>query len=76
MKNMKGFTLFEIIVFIALIILFVGWVKNIIKLSKCDFESPYKCEVFHTIGIIPPLGAVIGYMNFEEKHNEETISNN
>jgi hypothetical protein len=46
------------------IICFTGWIKNIVKLSNCDFEAPYKCEVIHAVGIIPPVGAVTGYMDF------------
>lgn len=43
-----------------------GWIKNVIKLSDCDFESPYKEEVIRAVGIIPPVGAVVGYINFED----------
>ena len=39
-----------------------GWVKNIIKLSECDFEAPYKAEVIHTVGIVPPIGMVTGWL--------------
>ena len=45
------------------IIIGTGWVKNIIKLSNCDFEAPYKAEVIHAIGIIPPVGAVTGWLD-------------
>lgn len=45
------------------IIIGIGWVKNIIKLSNCDFEAPYKAEVIHAIGIIPPVGAVTGWLD-------------
>ncbi len=41
----------------------VGWVKNIIKLADCDFESPYKAEVIHGIGLIPPVGMVTGWLD-------------
>ena len=41
----------------------VGWVFNIIKLTNCDFEPPYKCEVIHTVGVIGPIGAFTGWMN-------------
>lgn len=42
---------------VILIVFFVGcWVGNLIKLIKCDFASPYKSEVIHTVGvIIPPV---------------------
>ena len=45
------------------IVIGVGWVKNLIKLSDCDFETPYKAEVIHVIGIIPPVGAVTGWLD-------------
>ena len=62
---MKKFLVF---VFILTIITLgvVGWVKNIIKLSECDFEKAYMAEVIHTVGLIPPIGAVTGYLNVGE----------
>jgi len=56
----------RIIVVTAVIITLVagtGWVKNIIKLSNCDFEEPYKAEVVYMIGIIPPVGMVTGWLD-------------
>ena len=42
--------------YIALIALLIGsWVVNLNKLFNCDFASPYKCEVTHSLGIIPAL---------------------
>jgi hypothetical protein len=46
-----------------ILIIGTGWVKNIIKLSECDFESPYKAEVVHVVGLIPPVGMVTGWLN-------------
>lgn len=48
---------------IVITIIGVGWVKNIIKLANCDFEAPYKAEVIHGVGIIPPVGAVTGWLD-------------
>ena len=48
---------------VVLLIVLTGWVKNIIKLSDCDFEAPYKAEVIHAIGIIPPVGMVTGWLD-------------
>jgi hypothetical protein len=51
---------------VAVVIILVvgtGWVKNLIKLSDCDFEAPYKAEIIHTVGIIPPVGMVTGWLN-------------
>lgn len=41
----------------------VGWVKNIIKLSNCDFEAPYKAEVIYGIGLVPIVGMVTGWLD-------------
>ena len=46
-----------------ILIIGTGWVKNIIKLSECDFQSPYKAEVIHMAGLIPPVGMVTGWMD-------------
>jgi len=48
---------------VIILVVGTGWVKNVIKLSDCDFESPYKAEVVHAIGLIPPVGAVTGWLD-------------
>ena len=40
-----------------------GWVKNLIKLSECDFKAPYKAEVIHIVGLAPPIGMVTGWLD-------------
>ena len=49
---------------VVVIVVGVGWVKNIVKLVECDFEPSYKAEVIHIIGIIPPVGMITGWMDF------------
>lgn len=44
----------------------IGWVKNVIKLTQCDFEAPYKKEAIHTAGLIPPVGMITGWMNIDD----------
>ena len=53
-----------IVIAIIVIAAGIGWVKNLIKLTECDFESPYKAEVIHTLGLVPIIGAFTGYMDF------------
>jgi len=48
---------------LAIALIGTGWVKNLIKLSDCDFEAPYKAEIIHTVGLIPPVGAITGWLN-------------
>ncbi len=59
---MKKFLVF-VFVFTVITVGVIGWIKNIIKLSECDFEKPYKAEVIHTVGLVPVIGAVTGYLN-------------
>jgi len=67
MKNQKGFALIELltvcIIFFMVFAAGMGWVKNIIKLTRCDFEKPYKAEIIHAAGLFPPVGAVTGWLN-------------
>ena len=55
-------TIFAIQIAILLVV-GAGWVKNIIKLSNCDFQAPYKAEVIYGIGLIPPVGMVTGWLD-------------
>ena len=52
-----------IIQVVFLLVMGTGWVKNVVKLSECDFKAPYKAEVIHAVGIIPPIGMVTGWLN-------------
>ena len=45
------------------IVIFTGWVMNIVKLSNCDFKAPYKAEVIHGVGVIPVVGMITGWMD-------------
>lgn len=48
MKKQRGYTLIDILVMFFV----VAWIWNLVKLTSCDFESPYKCEVLHGIGVV------------------------
>ncbi len=54
--------------FIALLILlFAGWVMNLVALIKCDFEAPYKAEGIRAVGaIVPPVGMVAGWIDIDD----------
>ena len=54
--------IYMIAIFI-IIVIGTGWVKNLIKLTECDFEAPYKAEVIHAVGIIPPVGMITGWLD-------------
>jgi len=82
MKKEKGFTLIELLVVLAicivcivLIFVVVGYVKNIVKLCHCDFDSPFKAEVIRAVGIvIPPVGVVAGYCKINDKKTKKEIN--
>ena len=44
------------IVFVGVLLL--SWVVNFAKLTQCDFESKYKSEVTHAIGLVPLFSVV------------------
>ena len=43
---------------IIAVVLCAPWVVNAYKLSNCDFEANYRCEVIHVIGLFGPLSWV------------------
>ena len=76
MKKQEGSTVLEILIVFVLIfgVIGTGWVMNINKLTDCDFEAPYKCEMIHGLGVIPFIGMVTGWMDIEDGKKEETDS--
>lgn len=62
MKDLIMETLLRLILILAII----GCVKDVIHFVECNFKTPYKAEALYGIGImIPPVGAVIGYINIK-----------
>jgi len=49
-----------VVIGIALIVgLLSIWPINVYKLTQCDFESDFKCEVAHGIGVIMPPASIV-----------------
>lgn len=44
----------------------IGWLLNLVSFVSLDFESPYKAEVFRGIGVISPIGSVLGYFSITD----------
>lgn len=44
--------------FLLVTIGLLAFVTNIVKLTDCDFEAPYRCEAIHGIGLLPPVALV------------------
>ena len=59
------YTIFAIKI-IILLILGIGWIKCVIKLTECDFsdKTSYKAEVLYGIGVFTGTGAILGYFDF------------
>jgi len=55
-----------LIQFIIIAVIGSGWIMNIVKLVKCDFEPSYKAEVIHILGVFPPVGMITGWLNIED----------
>ena len=55
-----------LILFVAL--QFTSYFVNAYKLTQCDFESNYKCEVIHGLGLIPsPISIVTVWVGTDEQ---------
>ena len=61
-------TIKEITAWLVIIaIIFGPYVYNGIKLTNCDFESNYRCEVVHLAGlVIPPLSFITVWFSTDE----------
>jgi len=56
MENEKGYVTPMLIISISLWLFnIISYIVNVVKLIDCDFESPYKEEFIHAIGLIPGL---------------------
>jgi hypothetical protein len=44
--------------FVFFILFLLSWIANFVKLTDCDFQAPYRCEIIHGAGIIPPIAPI------------------
>jgi len=52
---------------LLLILVVVGEIKCIVKAVNCNWEPIGKAEVIYTAGAFTGLGAIIGYIDIEDK---------
>jgi len=72
MKHQQGFTLIELLVVSIFVIVVGSWIWNAVKLISCDFESNYKCEIVHGVGVlVPPLAIVTVWFGNDAQANTE-----
>lgn len=65
-RQERTVTLGAAVILLIIVLMVVGWVKNVVKLSNCDFDAPYKCEIIHGVGVIPMVGVVTGWLTIED----------
>lgn len=54
------------LMFILVVCLGTGWVMNCVKFARLDFKQPVKAEVLRGIGLFPPIGAVMGWIQIDD----------
>jgi len=67
----RSFDSMIVAILIAILMAVVtGYVLNVVKVfTDCTWEpeDSFGCEIIRPIGVLtPPLGVVLGYLNFEE----------
>ena len=67
MKNQKGFALIGILFVLLWVAAAAGYIMNIVKITQLDFQEPYKAEVIRVAGILPPVGAIVGYLTIKDE---------
>lgn len=45
----------------------IGEIMCIVKMVRCNWEPIGKSEIIYTIGTFTATGAIIGYLNIEDK---------
>ncbi len=56
-----------IIYLVFVIAALIGEIKCVIKMVSCNWEPIGKAEIIYTAGTFTGLGAVIGYINIQDK---------
>lgn len=57
-----------IVVYVAIIVaLLIGEVKCIIKAIQCNWEPVDKAEIIYTGASLTGLGAIVGYIDIQDK---------
>lgn len=57
------------IIFVGLlwILAIIGEVRCIYKMVTCNWDPIGKSEILYTVGVFTGTGAIIGYLNIEDK---------
>lgn len=52
--------------FCIVVALGTGWIINCVKFARLDFKAPVKAEIIRGIGLLPPVGAVVGWITIDD----------
>lgn len=64
MMSQKGYPVRELLIFIVIFFVCLGWGQGVYKFCRCDFEKPYKAEISYGVGlVVPPVGVIIGWLD-------------
>lgn len=66
MKKSFGEVLAEVFSYSIGILFCIGWILNLISFIGLNFSSPYRAEVIRGMGVVTPMGGVIGYFNIKD----------
>ena len=56
-------------IYLSFSLLMLGcWVGNFVKLLECDFESNYRCEAVHGIGLHPVFALVTVWFETDKNY--------
>ena len=67
-KSVRAKVAFVVAVMSIIIAVPAAWCFNVAKLLDCDFETDYRCEVMHTIGVVlPPLSLITVWFGSDEE---------
>lgn len=57
---------------ILMLVLILAWGINAYKLTQCDFESDYKCEAIHAVGLVGPASVITVWFGTDEGKDVST----
>lgn len=65
-RSAKMPAVFMILIVAVAVIATIGWVRNAVSFAKCDFKAPYRAEALRAIGVVPPVGAIMGWIDIKD----------
>lgn len=64
---MKTLIIMNFLDVVLILAAFGGWISCIVKTANCNWNPIDKAEAIYTLGIFTGAGAIIGYIDIEDK---------